>query len=106
MANKTFRIKYSKASDFKTTLATGVFGGLSNNGLLNANFFTDRAILPKYQNIEIDDEGNQIGKPVDEKDGDMLREVQVGVVMDINTAKSIVAWMNSKIEEFEKNIKK
>jgi hypothetical protein len=103
MANRKLKIKYLKAPDFKTTLATGVYGGITGNGLINANFFTDRTIIPKYQVIEVSEGGVQIGLPVDERDGDLMREVQGGILMDIQTAKVIVAWLDSKIDEFEKN---
>ena len=106
MKNKDIRIKYVKSYDFKTSLATGVYGGLTSNGMINANFFTDRVILPTHQSLEIDDEGHPKGSPKDDKDGDLVREVQFGTLMDINTAKIINEWLNTKIDEFEKNFKK
>ncbi len=106
MANRNIKIRYLKAYDYKASLATGVYGGITANGMINANFFTDRTILPDSQLIEVDDKGVPIGLPKDQKDGDLLREVQTGILMDVNTAKVIVAWLDSKIEEFEKNFPK
>lgn len=103
MEKKTVIIKYVKSHDFKTSLATGVYGGLTSNGMINANFFTDRVIIPTHQSLEIDEEGKQQGSPKDIKDGDFVREVQFGALMDINSAKVIVAWLDSKIAEFEKS---
>lgn len=100
------RIKYLKSHDFKTVLATGVYGGITGNGLIAANFFTDRPILPKYQTIDVNSNGVQQGLPTDEKDGDLLRDVQSCMLMDVNTAKIIVAWLDSKIDEYEKNFPK
>ncbi len=106
MANRNIKIRYLKSYDYKASLATGVYGGITANGMINANFFTDRTILPDSQLIEVNDSGVQIGLPKDQKDGDLLREVQTGILMDLNTAKVIVAWLDSKIEEFEKNFPK
>lgn len=106
MENKKIKIKYVKSHDFKTSLATGVYGGLTNNGMINANFFTDRSIIPTHQSLDVDEEGRAIGSPKDMKDGDMVREVQFGTLMDINTAKVIIGWLNTKIEEFEKSFPK
>jgi hypothetical protein len=103
MANRNIKIRYLKSYDYKASLATGVYGGITANGMINANFFTDRTVLPDSQIIEVDENGVQIGLPKDQKDGDLLREVQFGALMDVNTAKVIVAWLDSKIEEYEKN---
>lgn len=102
MGKKSIKIKYIKSYDYKTVLTTGIYGGLANSGLINANFFTDRTIIPKSQTIEINDAGEPIGIPIEEKDGDMTREVQIGLLMDANTAKAVVSWLQAKIDEFEK----
>ena len=102
---KTVKIKYLKAHDFKTSLTTGVYGGITGNGLINVNFFTDRAVIPDYQQVDVDDKGRTLGIPKDVRDSDAIREVQFGTMMDINTAKVIVAWLDSKIDEHDKFIK-
>lgn len=101
MPNKTVKIKYVKAYDYKTSLATGIITALTTHGLINMSFFTDRAIFPKSQTIEFDETGKQIGKPLDEKDGDLTREVQFGAIMDINTAKQMLNVLQAKIQEHE-----
>ena len=93
MKKNKVKIKYVKSHDFKTSLSTGIYGGLTSNGMINANFFTDRAIIPTHQTIEIDESGRQQGSPEDIKDGDLVREVQFGTLMDINTTKLIVSWL-------------
>lgn len=106
MAKQSINIKYLKAHDFKTILATGVYGGLTSQGLIDANFFTDRPALPDYQVVEVDEKGVMTGPPKDHKDSHLVREVQFGALMDVNTAKVIVAWLDSKIEEHENNFRK
>lgn len=106
MENKQIKIRYVKSYDYKSSLSTGVYGGITANGMINANFFTDRAVIPDSQLIEIDENGLQVGPPKDNKDGDLLREVQFGALMDVNTVKIVVAWLNAKVEEFEKNYPK
>lgn len=101
MANKKLKIRYIKAYDFKISLATGVFGGITANGLINANFFHERAVLPDSQIIEVDEKGVQQGKPVDEKEGDIMRELQTGILLDMNTTKVIIKWLEGKVREFE-----
>lgn len=97
---QSFIIKYQKAYDFKTSFITGVLGGLSNNGLINASFFADRAALPDHQEVEIG-ENNSILKAKDIKENDIVRDVQFGCYMDINTAKLIKEWLEVRIKEYE-----
>lgn len=87
-------------------LSTGIYGGLGSNGLINANFYVDRTIIPHSEEVEVDENGKRIGEPLREKDGDSVREVQFGTLFDINTAKSFVKWLNERIEEHENKIKK
>lgn len=98
---KKFKIKYVKAYDYKVFLATGVYGGITGNGLINVNFITDRSVIPEFETAQLDDDDRQIGKPVPTKDSNAVREVQCGVMLDINTAKLIIAWLQDKINVTE-----
>ena len=83
-------------------MVTGVYGGLTTNGLINANFFNERAVLPDSQMVEVNEDGVIIGKPIDKKDGDIMRELQSGLLMDVNTARVIIRWLESKIKDLER----
>lgn len=103
--NKELKIKYQKAYDYKTSFISGIHGGVSNNGLLTASLFTDRAALPDLSIVSVNEKNEVVGVE-DKKDSDMIREAQFAVVMDINTTKLIVGWLTSKIQEMENLIKK
>lgn len=105
MPNRQIKIRYIKSHDYKVALSTGIFGGLGSNGLINANFYIDRVIIPKNENVEIDENGS-IVKSEYEREGDAVREVQFGALLDINTAKQIADWLNSKIFEHEQRFKR
>jgi hypothetical protein len=102
MGNKRLKIRYIKSYDFKTTLATGVYGGVAPNGLINMNFFHERAVLPDSEIVNINDQGVQIGIPEVDKDGDITRELHSGILLDVNTARVVASWLESKIKEFER----
>lgn len=105
MANKKIKIRYLKAYDFKISLATGVYGGITHNGLININFFNERAVIPNSQIVEIDENGVPVGKAIDEKDGDVMRELQSGLLLDINAAKVVINWLQGKVREHEQIFK-
>lgn len=105
MDTKTITIRYFKSYDFRASLATGVYGGLTSNGLINANFFTDRVIIPDIQTVDVNEDGITIGAMKEEKHGDIAREVQACILMDLNAAKIIAGWLETKIREHEELIK-
>jgi hypothetical protein len=102
-------IHFIKNNDFKTVLATGAFGGISPNGLINMNIFTERTPIPNKISYQIDsknpalDSSNETGT---EGKAGIIREVQFGMLIDIQTAKNISAWLNSQISQLDQLTKK
>jgi hypothetical protein len=96
---------FVKNNDFKTVPGSGVFGGITNSGLINMVIFTERVPLPENIILEIDDELGTIKREVsrDIKEGTM-RELQMGVLFDIETAKATADWLNSHVESLKKII--
>lgn len=94
---------YEKVNDFKTIFASGVFGGLNIAGLIDMNFYIDRPVIPQKISHDLaEKDGGFIlsNEKREGKDGE-VREVQVGVLIDIPTAKSLIEWLNQKIAEME-----
>jgi hypothetical protein len=106
MPDRELKIKFEKTSDFRTALATGVYGGLNANGLININFFCDTFSLPNTQTITVNEVGKQIGNPRDFKDCDIYREIAFAAMMDINTAKIVIEWIQGRIKEYEQIVNK
>jgi hypothetical protein len=97
-----FDTHYLKNNDFKTVQGNGVFGGLTNNGQINMSFYTDRAPIPKTVTLDVDpDTGAILGELGRESKEGIVREVHFGVLLDKETAKGIVEWLNEKIETLE-----
>ena len=105
MNKRKIDIKYVKSHDYKASLSTGVYGGITVNGLININFFVDRVIIPSHQEFEVDENGTVLNQISEKKDGDSLREVQYGALLDLNTAKLVVDWLGKKIKEHETLLK-
>ena len=98
-------LNYIKADNFHSVLSTGVIGGITINSLIDLNFFTDRVTIPKSVTLEVDENGQQKEISRDTKTG-VIREVQFGVLMDVNTAKTLVEWLNNNIKLIEANTNK
>ena len=91
---------YIKSNFFRVLHVDGLIGGPTPSGLIFVSLYNERAAIPQITTHDIT-EGGQIGtEHLDErvsKKG-VVREVEVGLVMSVETASSVVAWLQEKID--------
>lgn len=95
-------IFYEKNPLYRTIFVDGAIGTPTPTGLFNLTFYATRKTLPKSVKHEISTEGlvSHSGTPSsDSKDG-IIREIEVGAYMSMNTAKEIYEFLKLI---FEKN---
>jgi hypothetical protein len=92
---------FIKDNDFKTIQLSGVFGGVMGNGLLNINLFTERLPIPTKIVLDVKEGSQTITEKSRESKNGIIREVHIGVLVDINTAKSIQAFLAQAISQQE-----
>jgi len=98
---KTIDFDYIKSNQFRVIHADGIHGGVSPNGcFIQMAFFSERAPIPKREtfNLGADKLGDKIA--TEQRDA-VVREVEVELLMNIGTAKSICKWINEKITQIE-----
>jgi hypothetical protein len=96
---------YLKTSSYRSYYFNGIFGGLTPNGSIYMELFLERRPTPikvKHKIKETGEIGDEIEK--DTKKG-IIREIECGLIMDINTATRLRDWIDGKIEEYEKIFK-
>lgn len=101
---KTIEFYYEKSNTYRTYHVDGVFGGLTNTGIF-IDIFTERSYPPSKTIHEIVDKeklGDEINT-VQDKTG-VLRELECGLILDINTAISINKWLKNKIDLFKESV--
>jgi hypothetical protein len=95
----TVTFHYVKSSHFRVVHTSGVFGGLNPDGSLLVSVFSERAPLPDVTMQKVESNG-QLGAEIIEarksSDG-IVREMEVGLNMDIRTARLIVEWLKERI---------
>lgn len=93
---------YIKNNDFRTSFATGIYGGITVNSLINIDFFIDRSVIPRKTVSQVSADGKEqdLASEKESRDG-AIREVQFGVIMDVSTAKSTIAWLQDKVNIIE-----
>lgn len=101
-------IHYSKAPGFRTIHADGVFGGSSPNGTnLNIGFFSERASFPDMVAHEVEEGGRvNTGREVQRINSrpGVMREIDVNVVMSVEAAKVLRAWLDHHIQGAEEHL--
>src|SRR5437870_13056089 len=103
-APKKLRIEYQKSQSFRVIHADGAYGGTSPRLQLFVAFYSERFPIPKVLTYEMGVKGapeHEILEERDSKEG-IIREVEVGVMLDINAAKGFAAWLNQQVEALEK----
>lgn len=99
------RVHYIKSTAFRVVHADGVIGGPTPSGLVHVSFFSERQPIPTLVEYEISNvsEGRGILGNVITSEGKkgVVREVEVGVLMTVDIAKQLHAWLGQNIEKLE-----
>jgi hypothetical protein len=95
-------LNYIKSNYFRVVHADGAIGGFTPRGQMFMSLYSERAPLPDVtvQAVENGQLGQEIIEQRKSSEG-ILREIEVGVIMDLNVAKSLAAWLKERIEIME-----
>ena len=89
-------VVFTKADDYKLVPVAGVFGGLSPQGDVIADFFVDKVELPDSVMLKVKEEAGQPEEVGRMGGKNITREMQVGIVLRPDVAYSIGAWLMEK----------
>lgn len=102
---KKIEFKYQFPQDYNPVYVNGAHGGVNAQGELVINFYLERIALPISQTYELCDDGslgNLIGKNPQNLDESIVRYVDNGVVMNLQTAKQLYQWLDRNISLMER----
>ena len=92
------KFHFIKSNHFRVVHVDGAHGGITPDCHIFAAVFNTRAPIPQIAVQRITD--NTLGDEIREervgKDG-LVREVEVGLMMNLNTAEGIHRWLGEKI---------
>lgn len=93
---------YIKAKGFRVVHVDGAVGSLTPRGLIHAALFSERLPIPKMSSHQIGKDGS-IGSPIaQETRSGVVREVEISLLMDRNTAESLRIWLADQITILDK----
>jgi hypothetical protein len=101
---KELKIKYKFDSNYNPTYINGAVGGINPQGEIVANFYLERGPIPNSTTFELTTE-NQLGKIIQNNPDDfqksLIRFVECGIVLNLNSAKQINQWLAEQISTLE-----
>lgn len=102
METETIIFRYKYAENYSPIYINGAFGNLTSQNEVLINFFLERPSLPDYHKVEFDEDGTAKAilevEPVD-IDSTLVRHIQTGIVMDLNTATSLHQWLTNQLQK-------
>ena len=96
-----FDFHFLKSSNFRVVHCDGVWGGTTPRGYITMSIYSERSPFPQKvthevaKNGAIDKEKRREGKE------GIVREVEVEVVLDLATAKTLIPWLQGHIQFLE-----
>lgn len=102
----TIDVHYLKSEGFREVACDGVMGGPTPHGKLWLSFYSERFPLPRVVRQEVRPvEGDRFetsgpGSVLESRSG-MIRNVEFGVYMSVETATQLRDWLTKQIELFQ-----
>jgi hypothetical protein len=90
---------------FREVHADGAFGGITPRGLIHFVLYAERVPIPREMVYDVQDD-SLIEKPElrVSREG-IIRELQVGAYLSIDTAEALSKWLQQQVEEARKLLK-
>lgn len=101
-------VTYIKSNHFRVVHADGMFGGPTPRGLIHMDIYSERQPIPQQAvyKVAVQESGEGlIGEEIRERritrETNVVREVELGIVLDVNVAKSLMAWLAKMVNAIE-----
>lgn len=101
---KSVRFHWTTSNHYRVVHADGAFGGITPYGAIFFSLYSDHPPIPEITVQPVTDEG-LLGPEIAEgkvSNEGIEREVEVGVVMALQTATALRDWLNDRIRLVEK----
>jgi hypothetical protein len=96
---------YVKSNFFRVIHSDGAWGGLSPRGDIHIAFYNERAAIPDFSRFVISPVGGIVEPERFEASSELVREVEVDVIVDLTTAKALRTWLDTMITALEERLK-
>jgi hypothetical protein len=98
------KFDYIKSNFFRVIHVDGAWGSVTPNLNIQMAIFNERRAIPK-QTVQVINPDGTIGEEIPEKRVErdaVVREVEADLVMNLQTAKHIIIWLQQRVAQIEK----
>ncbi|SRR5579864_5949818 len=95
---------YIKSNLFRVIHTDGAVGNIAPSGLIFVGLYSERSAIPQMMVHDVTETGQVGPERTSERVGKIgiVREVEVGATMSVETAMTFVAWLQEKIDLLQK----
>lgn len=90
---------YQKSGQYRVVHADGAWGGLTPKLGVFLAFFSERPPIPTLITHSVTSKGELGPEIAQEVKEGLLREVEVGVILDEAVARSLVSWLQDRLND-------
>ena len=97
------KFEYIKSNSFRVIHADGAYGGLTPRLGIFLSFYSERPPIPKVIVHEVGPDGtlgDELKLERQTREG-IIREAEIGITLDVEVARTLVAWLQEKINNVE-----
>jgi hypothetical protein len=100
----SIQFHHVKSNYFRVIHVNGAFGGFSPDGSVFMAIYSERPTLPDVTVQTVESTGQLGAEIIEQRKGreGIVRELEVGLSMDIKTARSLVKWLEERITLHQK----
>ena len=99
---KKLTLNYLKTGSYRSIHSDGAIGGITPAGNIHISFYNERLPIPKKAVHSISEDG-QLGEIIEQEKLDgVVREMEVDVVMSVNSARNLYDWLGKRLTEIDK----
>lgn len=98
---------YIKSNHFRVIHANGAWGGLTILGEIHMALYSERNAIPQQAVYELGSESG-LGPEIEAERVQrpaIVREVEVSVMMSVDLARSLITWLQDKVEAHDRAVK-
>ena len=97
------RYEYEQTPEARLQYVHGVWGGISPQGEIEANFYVESDKLPPYSERMVAPDGSfgMEMAPYDDDTRVVVRTIHSKVIMNYHTAKAMLEWLEDKVATLE-----
>jgi hypothetical protein len=95
---------YIKSNLFRVIHTDGAVGNIAPSGLIFVGLYSERSAIPQMMIHDVTETGQVGPERLSERVGKsgIVREVEIGATMSVETAITFVAWLQEKIDLLQK----